>query len=85
MKTNRGIGAIIEEHTCYSRYTALIMNEYDIAMSWAKWVGQFYNYIKIPRAISWYVWINEHMPGEVWDEITYLFPNVIGCTVGMDK
>ena len=27
---------IFEEHACYSRHTALVMNEYDIVMSRAK-------------------------------------------------
>ena len=26
-------------------------------------------------------WLSNHMPGNVWDEIPYLFPNVSGCTV----
>ena len=25
-------------------------------------------------------WISNHMPSEVWDEITYPFPNLNGCT-----
>ena len=25
-------------------------------------------------------WIDNHMPGKVWDEITYAFPNFHGCT-----
>ena len=26
-------------------------------------------------------WISNHMPNKVWDEITYSFPNLNGCTV----
>ena len=34
-----------------------------------------------PRAPSISAWISNHMPSEVWDEITYPFPNFNGCTV----
>ena len=27
------------------------------------------------------VWISNHMPSKVWDEITYRFPNFYGATV----
>ena len=27
------------------------------------------------------VWISNHMSSEVWDEITYSFPNFNGCTI----
>ena len=26
-------------------------------------------------------WISNHMPSKLWDEITYLFPNLKGCSV----
>ena len=26
-------------------------------------------------------WISDHMPSEVWDDITYLFPNFNGAAV----
>ena len=26
-------------------------------------------------------WVNNHIPSKVWDEITYPFPNLNGCTV----
>ena len=35
-----------------------------------------------------WIWINDHMPTKVWDEIDYPFPNFNGCTVevlGIDK
>ena len=38
------MGVIFEEHACYSRHTALIMNEYGIALGPTKWVGQIFNY-----------------------------------------
>ena len=27
------------------------------------------------------VWISNHTPNKMWDEITYQFPNFNGCTV----
>ena len=40
-------------------------------------LGPFYYYglTLIPA------WISNHMPGKVWDEITYPFLNFNGCTV----
>ena len=30
-------------------------------------------------------WLSNHMPSKVWNEITYRFPNVVGCTVEIYK
>ena len=35
---HKRMGVIFEEHACYSRHTALIMNEYGIALSPTEWV-----------------------------------------------
>ena len=34
-------------------------------------------------AVTICAWISNHMPSEVWDEITYPLPNFNGCTFGV--
>ena len=48
-----------------------------------------YNLGPGPHLLIWFnftpVWISNHMPSKVWDEITYLFPNFNGVVVGVLK
>ena len=49
-----------------------------------RWLGVklHLRYIQGPRLLTLIsVWISNHTPNKVWDEITYPFSNFIGCTI----
>ena len=62
-----------EQNLCLSRL--LEWSEYHISQESPKGLFYYHGLTLIPA------WISNHMPGKVWDEITYPVLNFNGCIV----